>query len=153
MDIPAIYEVKTSRIRLKEPVETLGQSISSPAIACKILRQLLETEDDPMREHFYVVYCNTASIPITWQRMFVGGISSVEIDIRIIFKRALIHGATTIILAHNHPSGNVEPSDADKRITRRIQDVGNLLDIRVLDHIVFSLVNEEYTSFADHHLL
>jgi len=69
------------------------------------------------------------------------------VDVRVIFQVALRANATSIMFAHNHPSGNLQPSDADRKITRQIKDAGALLDIHLLDHII--LTSESYLSFAD----
>lgn len=76
-----------------------------------------------------------------------GGITSTIIDVRLIIKTALEMVAVGIILCHNHPSGNLTPSDADLQITRKIKEAGNLMDIKVLDHII--ITQKEYYSFAD----
>ncbi|MBW7951310.1 MAG: JAB domain-containing protein, partial [Chitinophagaceae bacterium] len=79
------------------------------------------------------------------------GITGTLVDTRIILKNALSYGATNIILCHNHPSGNLKPSDADKKITNKIKQAATLLDIHLLDHIIVS--DEGYFSFADDGLL
>ncbi|MBT7463546.1 MAG: JAB domain-containing protein, partial [Bacteroidetes bacterium] len=78
-------------------------------------------------------------------------ISGTITDIRLIFQTALKASSVAIILAHNHPSGNLNPSEADKKITQKIKQAGELLDISVLDHIILS--EESYFSFADENLL
>jgi DNA repair protein RadC len=77
-----------------------------------------------------------------------GGISGTVTDVRLIFQGALKTNASGIIVAHNHPSGNALPSDSDKKITQKIKEAGNLLDIQLLDHIIILPV-EGYYSFAD----
>jgi DNA repair protein RadC len=76
-----------------------------------------------------------------------GGISGTVVDPKKIFKIALDHHATSIILGHNHPSGSVEPSDADIQITKKIRDAGALLDVAVLDHVIIG--DDRFYSFAD----
>lgn len=76
-----------------------------------------------------------------------GGITGTVVDIRAIFQVALKSNATSIMFAHNHPSGNLQPSDADRKITKQIKEAGALLDIPLLDHII--LTAESYLSFAD----
>ena len=76
-----------------------------------------------------------------------GGISSIIVDVRIIFATALKCVASSIIVAHNHPSMNLTPSEADKEITKKLKEGGKLLDIKVLDHLI--VTTEGYYSFAD----
>ena len=85
------------------------------------------------------------------QKISVGGISGTIADPKIIFKYALENSASSIILVHNHPSGNLNPSEADKKLTVKMKDAGNLLDISVLDHLIFS--DSGFFSFADENLL
>ena len=76
-----------------------------------------------------------------------GGITGTVVDVRVIFQVALKANATSIMIAHNHPSGNLQVSDADRKITRQIKEAGALLDIPLLDHII--LTSDGYLSFAD----
>ena len=81
-----------------------------------------------------------------------GGISGTVTDIRLIFQGALKTNASGIIVCHNHPSGNVLPSDSDRKITEKIKEAGNLMDIQLLDHLIILPV-EGYYSFADEGVL
>ncbi len=81
----------------------------------------------------------------------VGGVSGTVVDPKKVFKIALDGGASSIIICHNHPSGNIKPSDSDIRLTKKITEAGNLLDIRVLDHIISG--DNTYFSFADEGLM
>jgi len=80
-----------------------------------------------------------------------GGMTGTIIDTRVIFQVALKSNATSIMMAHNHPSGNLQPSDADIKITKQIKQAGNILDIPLIDHII--LTEESYLSFADEGIL
>ena len=80
-----------------------------------------------------------------------GGVSGTITDIRIILQSAFSKLASAMILAHNHPSGNLKPSEADLKITKKIKDAAKLMDIAVLDHIIVG--DESYLSFADENLL
>jgi len=80
-----------------------------------------------------------------------GGISSTVIDVRMILKTALEKYATSMILCHNHPSGNLTPSDADMQITRKIKEAGRIMEVQVLDHLIITQKN--YYSFADNGIL
>ncbi len=84
---------------------------------------------------------------ILWIRTSIGGIAATVVDIRVIFAAALLSGASAIILAHNHPSGNLEPSFDDKKVTKKLVEAGKALDIKVFDHIIVTA--DGYTSMAD----
>lgn len=106
---------------------------------------------DLRNEEFWVMYLNRANKIISSQRISLGGITGTVADTRIIFKNALDHFACGIILCHNHPSGNLEPSEEDKNLTKKIKQAGLLLDINTLDHLIIS--DAGYYSFADEGLL
>lgn len=106
---------------------------------------------DLLHEEFWVVALNRANDVLKKIRISSGGISGTVADPKIIFKQALDISASSIILVHNHPSGNLKPSEADIRLTRKMKESGNLLEMPVLDHIIFS--NNRYFSFADEGLL
>ncbi len=106
---------------------------------------------DLPHEEFYILLVNRASKIIKHCQISKGGVSMAAIDPKLIFKMALEELAPSIILCHNHPSGNTEPSPADKDLTRRIVEGGKHLDIQVLDHIIFT--NDSYYSFADNGLI
>jgi DNA repair protein RadC len=93
---------------------------------------------DHTRETFHVLYLNNASKVLKSSCISSGGITNTLADPRIIFREALELGATRIILCHNHPSGNLTPSNADISITKKIKEAGLLFDIAVLDHIIVS---------------
>jgi DNA repair protein RadC len=102
-------------------------------------------------EVFGVVYLNQANRIKHHEVISVGGLTGTVADPRIIFKKALAADATSLILFHNHPSGNLQPSKADKELTHRIITAGTLFDIRILDHIIVSEYG--YFSFADEGLI
>jgi DNA repair protein RadC len=103
------------------------------------------------KEVFAVVYLNRANVIKHYEIISEGGITGTVADPRIILKKALEQEATSIILSHNHPSGNLKPSRADEDITRKIAAAAKLLDITVMDHIIVS--DEGYYSFADEGML
>ncbi len=102
---------------------------------------------DLHHEEFWVIFLNKANVVIKPERMSFGGVSGTVADPKLIFKRALEEVASGIILAHNHPSGNLKPSPADIHITQKMKEGGKFLDISVLDHLIFT--NQGYYSFAD----
>jgi len=103
------------------------------------------------RETFRVMFLNTAKRVIGISDICIGGLAATVVDIRMIFQAALGVNATAMILAHNHPSGTLEPSDEDLELTRRIVEGGEFLNIPVVDHII--LTEKRYYSFADDGLL
>jgi DNA repair protein RadC len=117
--------------------------------ASEILR--LAFENIEYRESFYILLLNRANQVLGYNMISLGGISGTITDIRMIFQVALKSSSSAIILAHNHPSGNLNPSEADKKITQKVKEAGILLDISVLDHII--LTQDSYFSFADENLL
>lgn len=106
---------------------------------------------DLPHEEFWVLLLTRSNEVIRPVQISQGGISGTVADPKIIFKSALEHLASSMILAHNHPSGNLKPSEADKELTRRLVSSGKLLDIPILDHLIISELG--YLSFADEGLL
>ena len=102
---------------------------------------------DLKHEQFWVMLLNQANKVIKITKVSDGGINNTAADPKRIFKIALENNATAMMLCHNHPSGNVVPSDADKAITRNIVNGGKLLEIKILDHIIVGI--DKYFSFAD----
>jgi DNA repair protein RadC len=102
---------------------------------------------DLLHEEFWVLYLNNANKVIHKSQLSKGGITGTVVDVRLIFKLALEHNATSIILSHNHPSGKLVASDADREITKKLTFAGEQLDIKVLDHII--ITEKGYLSFQD----
>lgn len=103
------------------------------------------------REVFAVLFLNRANKVVHFEIVSEGGITGTVADPRIILKKALAHNATAIILCHNHPSGNLQPSNADEILTKKIKSAASFFDILVTDHLIVS--HEGYFSFADEGLL
>ena len=99
------------------------------------------------REEFYMLLLNRANRVIGWYRVSEGGFTGTVVDVKIIFSIALKCHACGIMLAHNHPSGNITPSSQDISLTKKVVSGGKLLDVSVLDHLI--LTSEKYFSFAD----
>lgn len=102
-------------------------------------------------EEFWAIFLNQSNKVIHISQLTQGGINQSIVDIRILFKNALDHFATGIIVAHNHPSGNLKPSSEDIHITKMIKEAGNLMNIQLLDHLI--ITQNSYLSFADENLL
>ncbi|WP_143883705.1 RadC family protein [Chryseobacterium binzhouense] len=106
---------------------------------------------DLRTEEFWAVFLNQSNKVIHIAQLTQGGISQSIVDVRVLFKTALEHFSTGIIVAHNHPSGNKKPSTEDINITKKIKDAGNLMNIQLLDHLI--ITQNAYLSFADEGLL
>jgi DNA repair protein RadC len=106
---------------------------------------------DLPQEVFAVIFLNQANRIIHFETVSSGGLTGTVADPRIILKKALDEQAVSIILCHNHPSGNLQPSQADRELTAKIREAARLFDIKLLDHIIVS--TEGYLSFADEGLL
>jgi DNA repair protein RadC len=134
------------RRKESEPDEKLKVITSADAAA--IFKPLLS---DLPHEEFWVLLLNRNNLMIDKIMVSQGGLAGTVIDVRIILKIALDKLACSIILCHNHPSGNLVPSEADKEITRKIKEAGKHMDIPVLDHLI--IANDAYFSFTDEGLI
>lgn len=105
-----------------------------------------------MQEEFCVIYLNKANRILGWARVSTGGLAGTIADTRIIFGIAVKSLASAVILAHNHPSGNLKPSQSDKNITEQLIRAGKILDVIVLDHLIIT-PEGNYFSFADNGLM
>ncbi len=103
------------------------------------------------REYFYILCLNRNNKVLGYCQISSGGLSGTIADVRIIMQTALKSNACSIILSHNHPSGNLIPSEADKDLTKKIREAGKFLDIPALDHLI--ITSESYFSFADEGLM
>lgn len=98
-------------------------------------------------EEFWVIYLSNANEVLQTSQQSKGGITGTVADIRPLFKKALQLNATAIIVSHNHPSGQLKPSHADRTLTKKIKDAGQIMDIKLLDHVIITQL--DYFSFAD----
>jgi len=106
---------------------------------------------DLSHEEFWILFLNRSNRVINRMKLSQGGISGTVTDVRIVMKKAIEYLASGIIVCHNHPSGNLNPSESDSKITQKIKEAGNLMDIQLLDHLIIS--DKDYYSFADNGLL
>lgn len=102
-------------------------------------------------EEFWIVYLNNSNRIIKSAQLSKGGITGTIVDVRLVFKEAFQLGAVAVILAHNHPSGTLKPSQADIQLTKKLKTGGESLDIKVLDHLI--ITEKAYFSFADENML
>lgn len=106
---------------------------------------------DLRTEQFWAIFLNQGCRVVHQAQLTQGGITQSVVDVRILFKTALEHFATAIVVAHNHPSGNLQPSSADRSITKQISEAGRLLNIELLDHLIIG--HNAYFSFKDEGLI
>ncbi len=121
--------------------------IKSSSDAYEVLKQSWDENKIEFVEQFKVMLLNRANKVLGIYELSTGGISGTVADIRLIFAASIKSNASSIVLAHNHPSSNTKPSDADLLLTHKIKEAGKLLDIKVIDHIIVAI--ESYYSFAD----
>ena len=130
---------------LAENTAKMGKQFTTPEITEKFIKLKIGLDKS---EVFCVLFLDNRHRLISFDRMFEGTINGANIYPREVVKRALSHNAAAMIIAHNHPSGDCEPSEADKRITNRLKDALKLIDVRILDHLIVSADNSY--SFANH---
>ncbi|MFT4851375.1 MAG: DNA repair protein RadC [Sediminicola sp.] len=106
---------------------------------------------DLPHEEFWIIYLNNSNKVLQTSQLSKGGITGTLVDIRLALKNALQLGAVALILSHNHPSGTLKPSQADISLTKKLTKAGEILDIKVLDHVI--ITEKAYFSFADENLL
>lgn len=134
------------RRRLEEALEI--PKITSSKAAFEIMQPIL---GELNHEEFWVLYLNNSNKIIHKNQLSTGGITGTLVDVRILFKKALELSSVAIILCHNHPSGSLKPSNSDIDLTKKIQEAGKSLDIKILDHLL--ITEKAYFSFADSNLL
>jgi DNA repair protein RadC len=115
----------------------------------KVFQDLLALEDriEGEKEHFYVMHLDIRCRVKVVEVVSIGTLTSSLVHPRETFRRAIVEGAASIIIAHNHPSGESDPSDEDTKVTKHIFDAGEILGIKMLDHIVFT--TDDYYSFRN----
>lgn len=156
MDFKGVGKVKAVKIkasldlgyRLLPLIPSKPLSLSSSAAAFSVLKPVLI---GLAHEEFWVLYLDNAHVVIERSLLGKGGFTATVVDIRLVLQQALKWGATAMIVAHNHPTGNLTPSAADKTLTLKLKDAAKLLDMVLLDHIIVG--KNEYFSFADQQLL
>lgn len=126
-------------------------TLTSPDQTADLLRSLFDGDTLMWTEECVMLCLNRANKIIGYYKISSGGTSAAVVDPKVIFTTAINCTASSIILAHNHPSGNLTASHADKELTKKIKSAGELLDIKLLDHII--LTSEGYISMADEGLV
>lgn len=142
------YKAKLPELTIKYKSGEINKvKIKSSKDSAKYFRNFFNADTIEYNEEFLVMYLNRNNNTIGWFKISQGGISGTSVDPKMIFAVALNCGASSFIMAHNHPSGNMNPSVSDKSFTRGIKKAAKYLDISLLDHII--LTHEKYYSFAD----
>ncbi len=134
------------RRRLEEALEK--PKVSSSKSVFDVMQPII---GELLHEEFWIIFLNNANKIQLKTQMSKGGITGTLVDTRLIFKQALELAATGLILCHNHPSGTLKPSTSDINLTNKIKKGGEVLDIKVLDHLI--VTEKEYYSFADEGIL
>jgi len=134
------------RRRIEEALE-LPQIDGSKAI----FNMMQPVIGELQHEEFWIVYLNNSNKVLHKEQLSKGGLTGTVVDVRLVFKKAIELFSTAIILCHNHPSGKLQPSQADKSITNKLKLAGETLDIKVLDHLI--ITENAYFSFADENII
>jgi DNA repair protein RadC len=145
------YKSNLDKISLvKEKSDYKRVKIGSSRDAAEYCRNFYH-DDLELYESFFLLLLNNSNNTIGYVKISQGGITGTLVDLRIIMKYSIETLSTGVILCHNHPSGTLKPSTADKDLTKKIVKALGLFDVKVLDHII--LTKEGYVSFADENLL
>jgi len=121
--------------------------------AQEVLRRLIETHGQPDREQFCIILLNTKNRIIGLNIVSTGDLSSATVHPREVLKPAILANAASLILAHNHPSGDLKPSPEDIAMTKRIIKAAKVMGITIHEHLIISMYDDSYHSFADNGLI
>lgn len=121
--------------------------------AYKVAKHFFPDDTIGINEQVVVLYLNRANKVIAAYKLSSGGINGTVADLRLLFSVGLKSLATSFIIAHNHPSGSLEPSQHDNALTLRLKEAGRLIDIKMTDHIILVPQSETYYSYAEHEMV
>ena len=145
---------KLSEIKLYyKPRKTLAPRITCSGDAYKQVLKFYDKNTIALQEQFIIIYLNRANTVLGAHQLFTGGLTGTIADIRLIMGIALKSLACGIIISHNHPSGNLNPSEADRTLTEKVKKACDLMDIKLYDHIIVSPYEGSFYSFADEGLI
>lgn len=145
-----LKQIPTSKITLSYQSDVPASKrlkITRSEEVAELLKKLWNQNTLELQEEFGVLYLNNSNHVLGFYPHSRGGLQSALIDVRLVLSTALLCGAVSMILCHNHPSGNTTPSKADHELTQKVSKAAKLLDIKLLDHII--LTKEAHYSFAD----
>lgn len=143
------YSIKTIKVRVKLKEGNLPV-LSSPARVVETVREIYK-DLDADQEHFVILTLNTQNEVEGFKVIASGMMDQVAVDMKLLFRSAILLGAAGMIVVHNHPSNHTDPSEEDKSLTRSINQASNLMGIRLLDHIVIG--SSGYFSFLERGLI
>ena len=143
-----VWKFKETNIKYPELTEMPKKKISSPRDFYELFQPIFKEE--PV-EIFIVAWLSSANRIIGFEKVSVGNLNSSIVDPRSVFRSAIVSNSASIIVAHNHPSGNNEPSAEDISITKKLVESGKVLGVNVFDHIIFA--EDAYTSFVERRLI
>lgn len=147
--------MKVSEVKLSYKISANRSEmpiISETNEAKQLMAGLFDEDQIEYRESFCVAFLNKRHRVLGVSRLFDGGVSSCVVDQKVIFQHALLANASAIILAHNHPSGNIIPSSEDRQLTDKICKCGDILGIKILDHIIVDPDGDSF-SFSENGLI
>ncbi len=145
---------KLSEIKLYyKPKRTDSPRITCSEEGCKHALKFYDQNTIALQEQFIILYLNRANTVLGAHQLFTGGLTGTIADIRLIMGIALKSLACGIIISHNHPSGNLIPSEADRTLTDKVKKACDLMDIKLYDHIIVSPYEGTFYSFADEGLI
>jgi DNA repair protein RadC len=139
-------QVSVQKFYIKEKIKSSNQ-LSTPEAVYNEMKELALAD----QESLWVIYVNTKNMILGKDMVSLGGIDSAGVDMRILFRRILLNNATSFFIVHNHPSNEIEPSKADIKLTEKVKQSAELLQIRLLDHII--VAENSYYSFSSKGLL
>lgn len=140
-------QVHEVRLAYTPPKGKKGPILTSSRETYAVLSTLYPEESIQHYEQFVVLFLNRRNEVLGYKVISQGGLAATVVDARIVFQAAILSNASSIILSHNHPSGNLQPSGSDVEITKNLKAAGELLEIKVLDHVI--VTSDGYFSFAD----
>lgn len=150
--LSSLYQVAEIEIHYKTKIKASDRvQVTTARSAFEVLLSLWDRNQIEYREEFKILLLNQTSRVLGVVPISQGGVASTIVDAKLVFGAALKANASSIILAHNHPSGNLTPSEPDKRLTAKLKQAGEYLDIKVVDHII--LTSDGFYSFADEGML
>lgn len=144
-------QIQEIKVLYKRPKVSEMHKVLSSLDACELLRSVYEDGKMDFKEYFFVIMLTRRNQVLGISKVSEGGTSGTVVNSKEIFQIALKCNAVSIIICHNHPSGNLQPSEADKKLTQKIKDFSEMIDVKLLDHII--ITSEGYYSFADEGVL
>ena len=143
--MPNLAEVQISYSTKIKPADR--QKVTCSSELYKILKTLYDPNRVEHVEEFFMICLNRANHVMAWHKLSTGGISGVVVDVRVVAQIAINTNSSGVVISHNHPSGEVKPSEQDRAITKKIKEALKLFEITLLDHIIYTPYS--YKSFAD----